>query len=194
MKEPKAIGALFLDADGVLWNDIGAGGIFKGKTSAIRNLKNLELVKFQNIFVVSNQTYAARNKMGYLKFKFFTNNFFKDLIKLKLIDDFAVCYHHPNATKKFLKKKCECRKPAPGLINILFQRYRIDIENSFLIGDRITDIQSGAAAGIELRFLLVNQRMLEINENLEVWPQQVCFLPLKNLNEVALFVGTFHEN
>jgi D-glycero-D-manno-heptose 1,7-bisphosphate phosphatase len=154
VKVPKAIGALFLDADGVLWNDIGPGGILTGKSSAVNNLKILESIMFDKTFIISNQTYAARNKMGYLKFRLFLNNFFRDLIKLELIDDYAICYHHPNATKKLLKRKCSCRKPAPGLINNLLSKYNIDPQSSYLIGDRITDIQSGSAAGIKLRCML----------------------------------------
>jgi histidinol phosphatase-like enzyme len=73
-------------------------------------------------------------------------------------------------------------------------KYNIDPQSSYLIGDRITDIQSGSAAGIKLRCLLVNQRMLEINENSDGWPQQVCFIPINNLNEIASVVEAIDEN
>jgi D-glycero-D-manno-heptose 1,7-bisphosphate phosphatase len=75
--------------------------------------------------VVSNQTFAARKKMNYIKFRFFTYTFFKSLIKLGLLDDFAICYHHPNAKNFFLQKKCDCRKPLPGLINLMVEKHNI---------------------------------------------------------------------
>jgi histidinol-phosphate phosphatase family protein len=190
------IGAIFLDADGVLWKDIGAGGIFSGKNHAIQNLRLLSTVR-QKMYikiVVSNQTFAARKKMNYIKFRFFTYTFFKSLTKLDLLDDFAICYHHPNAKNFFLQKECRCRKPLPGLINLMIEKHNISPEKSFLIGDRITDIQAGTSAGIKHLFLLANPRMLEINESSSVSPLQSIFVPLKELKEFSLAKDTLNEN
>ena len=113
--------AIFLDADGVLWPDIGYGGILSGKDNSIQNLILLSQISSKQYLkiVISNQTYAARKKMSYVKFKFYTNAFFKNLIKQDLLDDFAVCYHHPKAKNFLLRKNCECRKPYPTLINLM---------------------------------------------------------------------------
>ena len=108
------------------------------------------------------------------------------MIKQDLIDDFAICYHHPNAKNFLLRKKCECRKPLPGLINLMVKKHSIIPQRSFLIGDRITDIQSGTAAGIKHLFLIVNPRMLEINESASKQPLQNTFIPLKDLKEFLL--------
>ena len=141
--------AIFLDADGVLWPDIGSGGILSGQDHSIQNLGLLYPISSKQYLkiVISNQTYAARKKMNYVKFKLFSNTFFKNLIKQDLLDDFAICYHHPNAENFFLQKKCDCRKPLPGLINLMVEKHNISPEKSFLIGDRITDIQAGTSAG-----------------------------------------------
>jgi D-glycero-D-manno-heptose 1,7-bisphosphate phosphatase len=56
------------------------------------------------------------------------------------IDDCFVCYHDD-------RDGCDCRKPRPGLILRAAERYAIDLENSFLIGDRWRDIDAGFAAG-----------------------------------------------
>lgn len=190
------ISAVFLDADGVLWKDIGPGGILTGKNQSIINLKLLDSnqKKSQMKIVISNQTFAARNKMNYLRFRVFTNYFFKSLIKLDLIHDFAVCYHHPNANNSFLRKKCNCRKPLPGLIKSMMRKHNIAAHKSSLIGDRITDIQSGAAAGIENLFLIINSKMLEINENSSSQPLQTVFIPLKDLAEFSLIEEKKDEN
>ena len=196
MSSENKIGAIFLDADGVLWKDIGPGGILSGKNHSIQNLRLLSSVR-QEIYlkiVVSNQTFAARKKMNYIKFKFFTYTFFKSLIKLGLLDDFAICYHHPNAKNFFLQKKCDCRKPLPGLINLMIEKHNISPEKSFLIGDRITDIQAGTSAGIKHLLLIANPRMLEINKNSSVAPLQSMFLPLKELEEFSLARDRLNEN
>ena len=179
--------AIFLDADGVLWKDIGPGGILTGKNQSIQNLMllNSNIKKSQLKIVISNQTFAARNKMNYLRFRAFTNHFFKSLIKLDLIDDFAICYHHPNANNFFLRKNCHCRKPLPGLVQSMLKKHNIAAHESFLIGDRITDIQSGAAAGIKNLYLIINPKMLEMNENCSSQPLQTVFSPLKNLTEFS---------
>ncbi len=180
--------AIFLDADGVLWDDVGSGGILRGKYHAVQNLGIFSSIRQKQYvkIIISNQTFAARKKMSYIKFKFFVNKFFKNLINLELINDFAICYHHPNADNFLLRKKCKCRKPLPGLIHFMINKYNIDPLRSFLIGDRITDIQSGTAAGIRHLFLIVNPRMLEINENLNGSLLQNKFVPLNELKEFLL--------
>ncbi len=196
MSDENKIGAIFLDADGVLWKDIGPGGIFSGKNHSIQNLRLLSsiLQKMHLKIVVSNQTFAARKKMNYIKFRLFTYTFFKSLIKLDLLDDFAICYHHPNAKNFFLQKKCKCRKPLPGLINLMVEKHNISPEKSFLIGDRITDIQAGTSAGIKHLFLITNSRMLEINENSSVAPLSSIFIPLKELKEFYMARDMLNEN
>ena len=188
MSSKNRIGAIFLDADGVLWEDIGSGGILSGKDHSVKNLRFLSSITSKQYLkiVISNQTYAARKKMAYTRFKLFTYSFFNNLIKEDLIDDYAICYHHPNAKNFLLRKKCKCRKPLPGLINSMVKKHKIIPQKSFLIGDRITDMQSGAAAGIKHLFLIVNPKMLEINQNVSIQPLQNTFIPLKDLKEFLL--------
>jgi D-glycero-D-manno-heptose 1,7-bisphosphate phosphatase len=190
------IRAIFLDADGVLWPDIGSGGILSGQDHSIQNLGLLSSISSKQYLkiVISNQTYAARKKMSYVKFKLLTHNLFKNLIKQDLLDDFAICYHHPKAKNFLLRKNCLCRKPYPTLIKLMITKHIIVPEKSFLIGDRITDIQSGAAAGIKNLFLIVNPKMLEVNENLMDQPLQSIFIPLNELKEFLLIKELQDEN
>lgn len=196
MFKPQNLGAIFLDADGVLWEDIGSGGILTSKKQAIQNLKLLSTDTAQSRLkiVISNQTYAARKKMNYFKFKFYIKLFFGSLINLNLLDDYAICYHHPKANNIFLRKKCKCRKPLPGLIIAMVKKHKIDLQKSVLIGDKITDIQSGSGAGIKNLFLLINNRMLEININSTKQPLNYIFTPLKDLKEFTFFQEFNHEN
>ncbi|MEN6372941.1 MAG: D-glycero-beta-D-manno-heptose 1,7-bisphosphate 7-phosphatase [Armatimonadota bacterium] len=50
------------------------------------------------------------------------------------------CYHRP-------EDKCDCRKPAPGLILRAGRDMKIDIEDTVFIGDNAKDVQAGQAAG-----------------------------------------------
>lgn len=57
------------------------------------------------------------------------------------IDGIYVCPHTPEAG-------CECRKPRPGLVLQAAGELDLDLKRSILIGDAMTDLQAGQAAGV----------------------------------------------
>ena len=70
------------------------------------------------------------------------------------LDAWYVCPHHPHATVAAYRVQCECRKPRPGLLRTAATDHRLDLRRSFMVGDRITDVVAGHAAGcrtIQLR-------------------------------------------
>jgi D-glycero-D-manno-heptose 1,7-bisphosphate phosphatase len=64
------------------------------------------------------------------------------------------CPHHPDARIDSLRLACGCRKPAPGLILQAQRRFGIDLHRSFLVGDKLSDIEAGRAAGVGRSFLV----------------------------------------
>ena len=82
----------------------------------------------------------------------------------------------------------------PGSLYSMARKHNIDLQKSVLIGDRITDIQSGRAAGIQNLYLLLNDRMLEINANSTIPPLYHVFTPLKELKEFILIQELNNEN
>ena len=56
------------------------------------------------------------------------------------LDEVLACYHDD-------PDDCDCRKPRPGLIKRAARQYGIDLDQSYLIGDRWRDIDAGANAG-----------------------------------------------
>jgi D-glycero-D-manno-heptose 1,7-bisphosphate phosphatase len=64
------------------------------------------------------------------------------------VDDFIYCPHHPEATVAAYRRQCACRKPAPGMILELMNKWRIAPTGSFLIGDQESDLEAAKAAGI----------------------------------------------
>lgn len=58
------------------------------------------------------------------------------------------CLHHPDAVVADYRSDCDCRKPKPGLILRAAQEHDIDLSASFLIGDDVSDILAGRAAGV----------------------------------------------
>lgn len=56
------------------------------------------------------------------------------------VDDIAACVHAPRAG-------CSCRKPRPGMLFDLQQRWHFNLQESYMVGDRETDVDAGRAAG-----------------------------------------------
>lgn len=143
--------AVFLDRDGVIVEDVGP--IFNASNvrlvseaiSALTCLANGNL----RLIVVSNQTAVSRGLLR--EHDVITINRF---IETQIINSggppfngFYFCPHHPNATLKEYRVACDCRKPKPGLILRAAAEHRIDLSRSFMVGDRVSDIVAGKAAG-----------------------------------------------
>jgi D-glycero-D-manno-heptose 1,7-bisphosphate phosphatase len=65
------------------------------------------------------------------------------------VDAFEYCPFHPEATIESYRQVSPRRKPAPGMINELVERFPVDVSRSILIGDKPTDLEAAQAAGIK---------------------------------------------
>lgn len=152
MKNQK-IKALFLDRDGVINVDHGYVGkvddleIFDDVYVSLEVAKGLGF----KIFVITNQSGVAR---GY--FKLDAVNQVHAEINRRLnskiatsIEHFFICPHHPSGKIEPFNVVCDCRKPEPGLIQQAKDQYPdLDLESSFVIGDKASDIACGINAGV----------------------------------------------
>ncbi len=64
------------------------------------------------------------------------------------------CPHHPKEALPAWRCVCNCRKPAPGMILKAAQDLSIDLSRSVMFGDKPSDMQAAAAAGIAVRVQL----------------------------------------
>ena len=69
------------------------------------------------------------------------------------LDAVYYCLHHPQATVAAYRARCECRKPLPGMLLEAAQKLDIDLRNSYMIGDGVTDLEAGRAAGTRTVFI-----------------------------------------
>jgi D-glycero-D-manno-heptose 1,7-bisphosphate phosphatase len=60
---------------------------------------------------------------------------------------FYFCPHHPHGVVDAYRQSCDCRKPKPGLLRRAAAEHGIDLQRSFVVGDRGHDIAAGAAVG-----------------------------------------------
>lgn len=63
------------------------------------------------------------------------------------VEGIYYCPHHPTEGIPPYVVDCDCRKPKPGMLLAAARDLRIDLRRSFLVGDRISDIEAGHAAG-----------------------------------------------
>lgn len=144
--------AVFLDRDGVL--NIDNGYLFRiadiqwvaGAKEAVGYLTHLGY----KIFVVTNQSGIARgyytHEDVHLLHDYMNSEFAKVGGK---VSKFYYCPHHP--TKGIIPEyscECACRKPKPGMLLQAIKEYGIDCTQSFLIGDKETDLEAAKAAGV----------------------------------------------
>jgi len=62
------------------------------------------------------------------------------------VDAWFYCPHHPSGRGSY-SLPCRCRKPQPGMLLEAARRYDIDLEASYMIGDKLVDAEAGRAAG-----------------------------------------------
>ncbi|HUK22884.1 MAG TPA: HAD-IIIA family hydrolase [Gemmatimonadales bacterium] len=137
--------AVFLDRDGVL-NDVPSveNGIpmsprrvseFRvaaGTRAAVERLRQRGLP----VFVASNQPDLARGKMDPDE----SARMIAVLRQAIPLDDVAVCPHDD-------ADGCDCRKPKPGLLIQVAERWGVDLSRSFMVGDSWKDLEAGRRAG-----------------------------------------------
>ena len=98
--------------------------------------------------IITNQAGIARGyytEEDYLKLQNFIED---DLLKKGIkIEKSYFCPHHPNVTGKY-GIECNCRKPNTGNFELAIKEFDIDVKNSFMIGDKITDLIPAEKLGI----------------------------------------------
>lgn len=172
--------AVFFDKDGVL--NIDKNLI---ESSQISEIFKIELYqdagnvvsycrnKGFKIFIVTNQTVISRGFITESDLASINKDFEKVLLLQNpnaKIDKIYYCPHHPNATKEDYRKICECRKPKPGLILKAAEEFGINLKESYMIGDRVSDICAGKLAGCKtvlIRSGMHDKKLIETDLKLD---------------------------
>jgi len=70
------------------------------------------------------------------------------------LDAIYYCAHHPSVGEPPYRLDCDCRKPKPGLIQRAAADFEIDLERSWMVGDRYGDVELARNAGLHAAFVL----------------------------------------
>ena len=160
--------AVFLDRDGVLNVDVA----YLYKVSDLRWIDGAkEALAYLNtqgykLFVVTNQSGIARGYYTVDDMNTLHNHMQAELNQCGAkIEKFYYCPHHPKGALPEYTMECSCRKPQPGMILRAFAEYDIDKAQSFLIGDKDSDLEAAANAGIE-GYKFTGGNLLEFVKNI----------------------------
>lgn len=172
--------AIILDRDGVLNQ-----AVISKKSKKIRppyckkelkicyeNIKNLNKIKNNFLFfIITNQPDIKRG----LQTQEFNNYINNRILKLISIKEIFTCFCHET------EKDCNCYKPKPEMILKIKKKWKIDLKNSFLIGDRWRDIGAGINAGCNTIFIKKNYN----KEDLGLYKPDFI---VNNLNSISSIV------
>jgi D,D-heptose 1,7-bisphosphate phosphatase len=144
--------AVFFDRDGVLNHDPG----YTFEASKLKWIDGArEAVKAVNdagyfAFVVSNQSGVARGLYEENHVQALHRWMADDMATMGAhIDAFEYCPDHPEGTIERYRRVNNRRKPGPGMITGLLGRFPVDVVNSFLIGDKASDLEAAHAAALK---------------------------------------------
>lgn len=70
------------------------------------------------------------------------------------IDKYYYCPHHPKGVVEKYTMVCTCRKPATGMVDQAVEDFEIDLENSFVVGDKVTDVKTATNTGCKTGILV----------------------------------------
>ncbi len=140
----------FLDRDGVIVEEVN----FLSTPEEIRLIPgSAEAIALLNgagipVVVVTNQSGVARGIFPEER----VSEIHRELDRLlgtqgARVDRYYYCPHHPAEGIGRYKKDCPNRKPAPGMLLRAAREMDLDLQSSFLAGDRIADLQAGNAVG-----------------------------------------------
>jgi D-glycero-D-manno-heptose 1,7-bisphosphate phosphatase len=71
-----------------------------------------------------------------------------------LVNRYYYCPHHPAASIAQYRAECACRKPAAGMLLRAAAELDLDLPQSYLVGDRLSDIEAGIRAGCQVVLVL----------------------------------------
>ena len=164
--------AIFMDRDGTISHEVGYVNHpnrfsvmdFSGKAIQMINASDYLAI------VVTNQAGVAH---GYFTIDMVdvVHNKMKQQLAIDgaTIDAIYFCPHHPRGLIEEYKKDCYCRKPNPGLLEKAQKDFDIDLTSSFMIGDKISDIELARRVGAKGVMVMTGYGLGEYTYQREQW-------------------------
>jgi len=163
---------VFLDRDGVLihevhyLSDLQQIRIFADVAQGLTRLKDAGFL----LIMITNQSGVAR---GYFN-EDFVQEVYQNINESLHLDAMYYCPHHLKGHAPY-NIPCHCRKPKPGMIEQAMSDFTIDPSKSFMIGDKLCDVELASNAGITGIQLLTGHGVEEEEKVRSKFPQTPIF-------------------
>ncbi|MEW5802159.1 MAG: HAD family hydrolase [bacterium] len=179
MEKEERCRAIFMDRDGTISEEVG----YVNHLSRFRLLpRTAEAVKLINqsgfkAIVVTNQSGVAR---GY-----FPEGLVREIhTKMQMllsqqgahVDRIYYCPHHPDVGTANYRMNCDCRKPKIGMLKKAVRDLKVDLSQSYIIGDKHTEVVTGHRAGIKSVLVLTGYGIGELELYGDQWEQKPDFV------------------
>lgn len=141
--------AVFIDRDGTL--NVEQDYLYRtedcilipGAVDAVRRLNEAGWL----VVVVTNQSGVARGYYSEQQVALLHRHMADELARGGgQVDGWYYCPHHPSGQEPY-NRQCDCRKPLPGMLLRAAYELEIDLSRSWMVGDKLVDVQAGLAAG-----------------------------------------------
>jgi D-glycero-D-manno-heptose 1,7-bisphosphate phosphatase len=142
--------AVFLDRDGTInvevqyLSKVEEFQFIPGVPWALKRLKDAGFL----LVVVTNQSGVGRGYYDEAALRSIHDHMHAELAHFGVsIDACYFCPHHPEHAVGAYRQECGCRKPLPGMLQQAAEDLDIDLAASFMIGDKLADVEAGINAG-----------------------------------------------
>jgi D-glycero-D-manno-heptose 1,7-bisphosphate phosphatase len=167
--------AVFIDRDGTISEEVGYINhvsrfrLFPYSAAALNQLHDNGYLAI----VITNQAGVARGYFSEEMVQAIHRQMAEDLeAGGAKLDAIYYCAHHPSVGEPPYQLDCDCRKPKPGLLLRAAQDYDIDLANSWMVGDRYSDIELAANAGVRSALVLSGYGRGEWEHQRANWTRQ----------------------
>lgn len=171
--------AIFIDRDGTISEEVGYVNhvsryrVFPFSAAAIKLINQSPL----KAIVITNQAGVAR---GYFKEELIGRVHAKLENELASggarLDAIYYCPHHPTVGEPPYRQECNCRKPKTGLLEQAAADFDIDLNKSYMIGDRYSDVKLAHRVGARGVLVLTGYGRGEFEYQREDWSREPDFV------------------
>lgn len=167
--------AVFLDRDGNVCEDVGYLGdpsklvVFPYAAEAVRRINESSMLAI----LVTNQSGVARGLFGEDAVLRVHDRLERELARGGArLEGIYYCPHHPTIGQPPYRQSCECRKPRPGMLVRAAADHDIDLSQSFVVGDKYSDVRLAHEAGARAVLVRTGYGRGEWEYDRATWPRQ----------------------
>ena len=189
--------AVFIDRDGTMSEEVGYVNhisrfkLLQNTAQAVKRLNDEKILAI----VATNQAGVAR---GYFEESMIVA--VHEKLKAELAKDGArvdaiyYCPHHPSVGKPPYKSDCNCRKPKPGMILRAVEDFEIELVKSYMVGDKISDVEFGQKLGLKSVMVLTGYGVGEYEHQRSAWKTTPDYIAKDLLEAVEWIIDDIRKS